>query len=80
MKTRIHLVNLLPNGKILDLSKFKRSADDTLMLVKMVIFISYMIENVVVKGENAGYQHFLLFQKRFRKASFSGSLKNGIVW
>ena len=32
------------------------------------------------KGENAGYQHFLLFPLCFQKASFSGSLKVGIVW
>ena len=27
------------------------------------------------KGENSGYQHFLLFPQCFEKASFSGSLK-----
>ena len=32
------------------------------------------------KGENAGYQHFLLFPQSFQKASFSGSLKVRIVW
>ena len=34
--------------------------------------ISNLIENIVVKGENAGYQHFLLFRHCFRKASSSG--------
>ena len=29
------------------------------------------------KGENAGYQHFLLFPQCFQKASFSGLLKSG---
>ena len=38
------------------------------------------VENIVVKGENAGYQHFLLFPQCFQKLSFSGSLKVGIVW
>ena len=38
------------------------------------------VENIVGKGENAGYQHFLLFAQCFRKASFSGSLKVEIVW
>ena len=38
------------------------------------------IENVVGKGENAGYQHFHLFSQRFHKFSFSGTLKVGIVW
>ena len=31
------------------------------------------------KGENAGYQHFLIFPKRFLKVSLTGSLKVGIV-
>ena len=32
------------------------------------------------KGENAGYQQFLLFPQCFQKPSVSGSLKIGIVW
>ena len=38
------------------------------------------IENIVGKEENAGYQHFLLFQLCFQKASFQYSLKLRIVW
>ena len=38
------------------------------------------VENTVVKGENAGYQNFLLYPQCFQKASFSGLLKVGIVW
>ena len=38
------------------------------------------VENIVEKGENAGNQHFLLFPQCFQKASFSGSLRVGIVW
>ena len=37
-------------------------------------------ENIVGKGENAGYQHFLLFPQCFQKASFTDLLKVGIVW
>ena len=29
------------------------------------------VENTVGKGENAGYQHLLLFPQCFKKASFS---------
>ena len=29
------------------------------------------VENILGKGENAGYQHFLLFPQCFQKASFS---------
>ena len=38
------------------------------------------VENIVEIGENAGYQHFLLFPQCFQKASCLGSLKVGIVW
>ena len=46
----------------------------------MMIFVLDRVENIVGKGENAGYQHFLLFPGCFQKASFSGSLKVVIVW
>ena len=36
-------------------------------------------ENIAGQGENAGYQHFLLLPQYLPKASFSGSLKVGIV-
>ena len=38
------------------------------------------IENIVGKGENAGYQQFLLFPQCFQKTCFSRSLKFGILW
>ena len=43
-------------------------------------FFLGLVENIVGKGENAGYQHFLIFPQCFQKFSFSGSLKVGIVW
>ena len=39
-----------------------------------------MVENIVGKGENAGYQHFLLLSQFFHKSSLTRSLKVGIVW
>ena len=36
------------------------------------------VENTAGKGENAGYQHFLLFPQCFPKPSTLGSLKVGI--
>ena len=45
-----------------------------------MICVTEWEENIVGKGENAGYQHFLLFPPCFLKASFPGSLKVGIVW
>ena len=41
-------------------------------------FISERIENILGKGENAGYQHFLLFPKCFQKPSL-GSLEFSTV-
>ena len=36
-------------------------------------------EDIVEKGENAGYQHFLLFLQCFRNGTFFRSLELGIV-
>ena len=44
-----------------------------------VLSCKNLCENIMGKGENAGYQHFLLFPQCFQKASFPGSLKSGIV-
>ena len=38
------------------------------------------VENIVGKGEKAGYQHFFLHSQCFQKASFSRSFKVGIDW
>ena len=43
-------------------------------------FIFERVENIMGQGENAGYQHFLLFPQCFQKASYSESLKVVIVW
>ena len=70
----------LPNGKIVDWFKFKAFANGKLNVVRIMISVSDRVENIVGKGENAGYQHFLLFLQCSQKASFSGSFKVGIVW
>ena len=33
----------------------------------MIIYVLDRVENIVGKGKNAGYQHFLLFSKCFQK-------------
>ena len=43
--------------------------------MKMVLGIG---ENILGKGENAGYQHFLLFHTMFSKAFFSRGVKSGL--
>ena len=65
--------NPLPNDKILDSSKLKAFADNKFNVALMIISVSYWEENIVEKGENAS------FPQCPQKASFSGSLKVGIV-
>ena len=72
--------NSLPNNKILDWSKFKAFADDKINMTEKFKFVLGRIENIVEKGENAGYQYFFLFPQCFQKASYTGSLKVRIVW
>ena len=73
-------VNSLPNENFLDWSKLKALADNKIKLAEKLRFVLGRVENIVGKGENAGYQHFLFFPQRFQKASISGSLKVGTVW
>ena len=58
----------------------KAFADDKINATEKSKFDLESLENIVGKGENAGYQHFLLFPQCFQKASDTGSLKVGIVW
>ena len=47
------------NNKILDQSK--DFADNQINVIYTTDFLLGRVENIVGKGENAGYQHFLLF-------------------
>ena len=49
--------------------------------VAIIIFFPVFdrMENTVGKGENAGYQHFLLFPQNFQKLYFSELLKIKLV-
>ena len=73
-------INSLPNGTILDWTKFKAFANDKLNVAKIMISVLDRAENIVGKGDNAGYQHFLCFQQCFQIASILGLLKVRIVW
>ena len=44
----------------------------------MMISLYDRVENIVGKGENSGYQHFLLFPQCFQ--SFPEASKGVIVW
>ena len=69
----------LQNNKILDLPELKAFADDKIKLTQKLKFTLGRVEKIVGKGENAVYQHFLLFLSCFQKVTLSGSLKVGIV-
>ena len=46
----------------------------------MIISVFDSVENIVGKGENAGYQHFLLYPQCFEKASFPDTSKGFFLW
>ena len=73
-------VNSLPNDTIVDWSKLKAFADDKISVTEKLNFVSGRVENIMGKGENAGYQHFLLFPQCFPMACHMESLKVVIVW
>ena len=73
------MFNSLPNDNLLEWSKLKASAEDKLNLAEKLKFVLGRVENIVGMGENAGYQHFLLFPQCFQKVSILGLLKVGTV-
>ena len=48
-------------------------ADDKINVTEKLKFVLVQVENIVGKGENAGYQHFLLFPQCFEKSFFPRS-------
>ena len=64
-RTACCVYNTLPNEKkSFDLSKLK------IKTTQLLKFVLEKVENIVGKGENAGYQHFLLLLQCFQKLSF----------
>ena len=59
------LFNSLPNDKISDLFRLKAFVKDKINVALMMIVPCDREENIVGKGENAGFEHFLLFQQCF---------------
>ena len=59
----------------MDRTKFEAVADGQFNVTKNMISVFGQAGNIVGKGENADYQHFLLSLQWFQKASSSGSLK-----
>ena len=75
-----HFFNSLANHKILDVTKLNELADNKLNVIQNFRFALARVENIVGKGANAGYQHFLLFPPCFQKSFYLLSLKVEIVW
>ena len=46
----------------------------------MIISVFDRVENILGKGENAVYQHYLLLPQCFGKAYFPDTSKGFIVW
>ena len=61
------------------MSKLKAFADDKISVTERNETCLRTMENIVGRGENAGYKHFLLFPQCFHEAFFSECLKVGIV-
>ena len=66
----ISICNPSSEDKILALSELKASADHKLKFIQNILFVFDRIENIVGKGENAGYQQILLFQQCFSKVFY----------
>ena len=52
--------------------------DDKINATEKLKFVLERVENIVGKGEHAGYQHVLPFPQCFQKASFLRPLKVGL--
>ena len=70
------MVNSLPNDKILDLSKLKAFAVDKKIVTQNSEVVLEILENIVGKGENAGYQNFLPIPRGFQKFFFLRVIKS----
>ena len=68
----------LPDDKILAQSELRAFADDKINVTPKLKLVSGRVENILGNGENAGYQHFLLFPICFQNP-LSESLKVRIV-
>ena len=59
--------------------KSKAFAYDNFIVTQIKQFFFDRVENIFGK-DNDGFQHLLLFQQCFQKASFLGSIKVFILW
>ena len=60
-------LNSMAEDKPYDSSILKTLADDKLYVSETIRIVNVPVENIFGKGENAGNQHFLLFQRCFQR-------------
>ena len=60
-------------------STIKVFAEDSLTVAERMTYLFDRVENIVGKGENAVYQHFLLFPQCFSKDFFPGFLNLSLL-
>ena len=65
----------LPNDKSLHWSKLKAFQDDKKNVTENLKFVWGHVENIAGKGENAGFQHLLLFPNVFKRFLLQGLYK-----
>ena len=64
--------NSVPNDKILYWTKLKVFAGAKMNAIEKLKCVLGWVENILGKGENAGFQYFLFLPQLFLNASFSG--------
>ena len=57
----LFVFNPLPDDNIWAQTKLKAFANDNFNVAKILISLFHWVENIVRKGDNVGYQHFLSF-------------------
>ena len=67
-------VTYLKDDEILSFSKLKAFVENNFNVAQMGQYFFDIVKYIVEKGENAGFQHFLLFPQCIQK-----SLKVGIM-
>ena len=55
MRGIMGLIYSLPNNKIVDWSNLRAFADDKIYVTEKMKFVLGRVENILGKGENAGY-------------------------
>ena len=70
------VLKTLPNDKFLEWTKFKAFCRRQINVAQMMIPVFDRIENIMGTGENADYQHFLLFPQCFQKPLFYEVVKS----